>query len=526
MPIESLTALLSASPAFSALPSKTRGRVASLLKEQKLTAGEVLAREGDPGDALFLAVEGSIGLSTQEKDPVAAIPQETVGPGAVTGERALLSGHPRSATMTAQETSVVAILSRADFDLLCLEFPQEMDSLVAWMRRRLHSYQIKKAISDSPLFKNLSEKAKLELKNSFAWSVLHSGETLFRKRDPGDALYLIVSGRIRLFQEDNPAEGDGACFTAPSEQLLAELGPGDTLGEMALLTGEARSATAYAIRDTQLARLDRSSFQQIIAAYPHEILGLFVHQMAERLREQNRGRKPQGRPPVSIAVPVFSPLAKEFAGQLARALSTFGATSYLNRTSISAFSSDQPVAADAAETRLLAWLSEQETQHQHVVYEADAVEDPWTFRCLRQADVLFVAADAKEEPLVIAVRLQSLLHRAEHKIAATLVLFHTDSTAAPTHTKLWLSATKAIRHTRSRWIDRRCLAHRAFPDRTQRRTRAGRRLCLRLSAYRGYPGATRNERPHRLCGRHQHGSDHCRRVRIPLFSRPDAGDHG
>ena len=61
-------------------------------------------------------VEGSIGLSTQESDP--AIPQETVGPGAVTGERALLSGHPRGATMTAQESSIVATLSRADFDPL------------------------------------------------------------------------------------------------------------------------------------------------------------------------------------------------------------------------------------------------------------------------------------------------------------------------------------------------------------------------------------------------------------------------
>jgi predicted acylesterase/phospholipase RssA/CRP-like cAMP-binding protein len=447
MSIDNLIALLGASPGFSAMPSETRRRVASLFKEQNLAAGEVLARQGDPGDTLFLVVEGSIGLSTRENDPAATIRQEVAGPGAVTGERALLSGHPRGATMTAQESSVVATLSRADFDQLCLDFPQDMDRLVAWMRGRLHSYQIKKAISDSPLFKDLSETAKLELKTSFAWSVLRSGETLFRKGDPGDTLYLIVSGRIQLFQEAN----NGACFTAaseplPGEQLLTELGPGDTLGEMALLTGEARSATAYAVRDSQLARLDRASFRRIIAAFPHEILGLFVHQMAERLREQNRGRKPQGRPPVSIAVLVFSPLAQEFADQLAKALSSFGATLHLTRSRMSAFSSDQPIAADAAETRLLAWLSEQETHYNHVVYEADAVEDPWTFRCLRQADVLFAAADAKEEPLVIAARLQSLLQRAERRMVATLVLFHVSSTAAPTGTKLWLSATGANRH--------------------------------------------------------------------------------
>jgi predicted acylesterase/phospholipase RssA/CRP-like cAMP-binding protein len=450
MSIENLTALLATVPCFSVLPSETRGRVASLIKEQKLTAGELLAREGDPGDALFLVVEGSIGIHKQEHDYVSDLQVEKLGPGGVTGDRALLTGHPRAATITALEASVVGVLARADFDLLCREFPQDMDNLVAWMHGRLHSYQIKKAISHSPLFKNLTDNAKSELQKSFRWSVVRAGETLFRLGDPGESLYLILSGRIQLFQQGSAAEAGGGSFTTPSEQflpeqLLTELGQGDTLGEMALLTGEARSATAYAVRDTQLAVLDRSSFERITSAYP-QILGLFVQQLAERLRQQNRGRKPQDRPPVTIAVLLFSPVAKRFAGQLKEALSAFGATLHLNREWFSTLSSDQPLARDAAETRLLTWLSEQETQYHHVVYEAEAVADPWTFRCLRQADVLFAAVDAKGEPAVVAAMLEALLQRAERKIVASLVLFHGDGAVVPTGTKLWLSNTKAKGH--------------------------------------------------------------------------------
>jgi NTE family protein len=450
MSIENLTALLSTAPGFSLLASETRGRVASLVKEQKLTTGELLATKGDPGDALFLVVEGSIGIHKQEHDYVGDLQVEKVGAGGVTGDRALLTDHPRAATITALEASVVGVLARADFDLLCREFPQDMEKVVGWMHGRLHSYQISKAISHSPLFKNLTDNAKLELQISFRWSMARAGETLFRLGDPGESLYLILSGRIQLFQQESAGEAGERGFTAPSEQflpqqLLTELGQGDTLGEMALLTGEARSATAYAIRDTQLAVLDRSSFERITSAYPQEILGSFVQQLAERLREQNRGRKPQGRPPVSIAVLVFSPMAKGFAFQLKKALSAFGPTLHLDGKTLKSLSPD-PLAPDAAETRLLAWLSEQEMHYNHVVYEAEAVADPWTFRCLRQADVLFAAVEAKEDAAAVAAMLEALQERAERKIAASLVLFHGDGTVVPRGTKLWLSNTKAKEH--------------------------------------------------------------------------------
>ena len=59
------------------------------------------------------------------------------------------------------------------------------------------------------------------------------------------------------------------------------------------MTHEPRSATAYALRDTHLAFLHRSSFDRLIAAYSQEMLQSFNRQMAERLRERNRDRRPR-----------------------------------------------------------------------------------------------------------------------------------------------------------------------------------------------------------------------------------------
>jgi predicted acylesterase/phospholipase RssA/CRP-like cAMP-binding protein len=444
--LDDLATILSKVAAFAELSSATRQRIASLLQEQNLAADQVLEREGDPGNALFLVIEGSIAITQRNDDLCGTIHLASRGPGEVAGELELLTGQSRAATMTAEGTTVVAGLSHADFELLCQEFPEEMATVVAWMWGELRSYQIKAAINDSPLFKNLSAEAKSELEHSLEWTILPSGATLFLEGEPGDAMYLILNGRIQLFCRNNDGKDGGEIFDPLRQELLAELGKGDTLGEMALLTREPRSATAFAPRDTHLAFLHRSSFDRLVAAYPQEMLQSFCHQMAERLRERNRDRRPRNRPPVSITVLVCSPIAKGFAADLAKALSAFETTLHLNRASISSFSSDKAVASDAAEIRLLAWLNEQEARYEHVIYEADAMEDRWTLRCLRQADVLLLAVDAEDSPVGIAATFQSLLRQADSKIAPTLVLFHAVHSRLPSNTVEWRSATSATRH--------------------------------------------------------------------------------
>ncbi len=77
---------------------------------------------------------------------------------------------------------------------------------------------------------------------------------LFDRDDPGDAMFFIESGRIRISVQDT----DG------HDTILAEMGPGDFFGEMAMLDGQTRSADATAIEESKLAYLARDDFRGFV----------------------------------------------------------------------------------------------------------------------------------------------------------------------------------------------------------------------------------------------------------------------
>jgi CRP-like cAMP-binding protein len=84
------------------------------------------------------------------------------------------------------------------------------------------------------------------------------GEVIFHAGDPGDALFIIVSGEVKIAL---PSEtGD--------EAIIATLRPGDVFGELALLDGAARSATASALAVTEAVVLPRDRFRELIATEP------------------------------------------------------------------------------------------------------------------------------------------------------------------------------------------------------------------------------------------------------------------
>jgi len=92
---------------------------------------------------------------------------------------------------------------------------------------------------------------------------------IFRQGDPGDRFYVIRSGKVRVFRKD----------TRGLETDLSILGPGESFGEMALLTGEARSANVEAIEETRLMVLSKEQFERILKDSP-DITLTFVKQMS------------------------------------------------------------------------------------------------------------------------------------------------------------------------------------------------------------------------------------------------------
>ena len=132
---------------------------------------------------------------------------------------------------------------------------------------------------------------------------LAAGETLFLAGDPGDAMFALLEGSLKVVVIS--AEG--------SEQLLAILGPGDVVGEMALLDGQRRSASVQALKACRVARIDKRDFDAYGDANP----ALYRHMLAlisKRLRQAND----------VLAARSFLPLPGRVAVALLQLGETFG----------------------------------------------------------------------------------------------------------------------------------------------------------------------------------------------------------
>jgi CRP-like cAMP-binding protein len=104
---------------------------------------------------------------------------------------------------------------------------------------------------------------------------LPAGEVLFREGEPGDQMFVLQSGRVRLTRQG---------YKGP--ELLATVGPGEFFGEMAIINNRCRGATAEVIETAKLLVLDAQTFETMLAKNA-EIAVRMILQLASRLDEAN-----------------------------------------------------------------------------------------------------------------------------------------------------------------------------------------------------------------------------------------------
>jgi len=134
------------------------------------------------------------------------------------------------------------------------------------------------SISELPLFAGLSAGEIQDIESRMRRRDYAPQQLIVREGGPGDAAFLVVTGLVAVRHKD-PASG--------VEFLLAELGPGQMFGEMALITGKPRGASVIATEATTCAVLEREDFERALRMYPEVALAL-ARAMAERLDAANR----------------------------------------------------------------------------------------------------------------------------------------------------------------------------------------------------------------------------------------------
>lgn len=273
------------------------------------------------------------------------------------------------------------------------------------------------------------------------WVELPGGQTLMQQGEPGDAMYLIVSGRLRTYISDEDGQ----------QRMVREVTRGQVVGEMSLYTDEPRSATLVAIRDTVLVRLGKDEFKQLLTISSQVSIAL-TRQIIKRLQTEG-ARSSMDRPVTIGLLPVSAGIDLDgFAASLAEQLRPLGRVAVITASQLDADLGAPGIThrnqSDAAANRSIAVrLDEIEAEHDFVLLLSDDTPTEWTYRCSRHCDELYLLADADAPPLLHPIEDECLVHRPPRTDAAEiLVLLHAAERRAPQGTAAWLARRPVADH--------------------------------------------------------------------------------
>jgi NTE family protein len=233
-------------------------------------------------------------------------------------------------------------------------------------------------LSRVPIFAGLSSALRDELARTTRPVRLGAGQWLFHQGDAADATYVIRTGRLEVVDP-----GAGA--------VIRELGRGDAVGELALITASERSASVRAARTSDLLAIDREPFERLLQTSLELSLGL-NRVLGEQLR-QTRAAAPSTRAlPTTVAVLALDDRVPvtELAAGLGEALGRQLGVSLLAESEMGPLPSPEHAAAVYGPA-----LDRAEATHDMVLLDAGSLVSPgpWAEFCLQQADrILAVSA--------------------------------------------------------------------------------------------------------------------------------------
>jgi len=226
-------------------------------------------------------------------------------------------------------------------------------------------------LAQTPLFSDIDPDLRKQLAAKSRTRHLATGQWLFREHEPGDAMYVVRAGRLEVVDEAAGA-------------VIRELGRGDAVGELALLTDSPRSASVRAMRAADVIVVDRAAFEKLLDTSP--ALSIALNRSLGRQLQATRQRAPAARPrPATVALIALDartslPL---LAARLGAALKAHLSVAVLGGAEV-----QPPVASTEPATKYGPLIDRAEAGHDLVLLVGGAVlqPGPWMTFCLQQAD--------------------------------------------------------------------------------------------------------------------------------------------
>jgi CRP-like cAMP-binding protein len=250
-------------PLLSLLPEREFGSVLEALQVLRVRPDSLILREGDAGRSFYVLARGTLEVLTERSGTPQRLAE--LSDGAIFGEMALLSAAPRAASVRA-----LSDCDLLEFDVAALGgksavLGQLAEALSSFARERL----LANVTHTSPLFRPLDPKQRVDLVRRFVSLEVAPSQPIIREGDPGAGLYVVMRGSAQVTRREAGS--------------IAELGPSEVFGEIALLTHEPATASVSAgAQGASLLFLSRDYFERLLGAVP-ELRSYFERLSEDRL---------------------------------------------------------------------------------------------------------------------------------------------------------------------------------------------------------------------------------------------------
>ena len=250
---------------------------------------------------------------------------------------------------------------------------------------------------------------------------LKAGEALFSQGDEVDAFYIVLSGTMGIFIDQEESQ----------KRLIALINKHETLGELSILAGEARSASVVALRDSQLLRIGRAEFDELIKKHP-SITVPMSRILAERLRESTANRALRLRPKVLTFIAASPSIdIVQIANRLAKTVTAdCGETVHVQESNADNWSNEK--------------LSQLENEFDLIFLCCRLGDEEWMRSCARQSERICLVTEFSEATAnEISRGFLEVQH--DHQMVDLFIL-HDDTNVCPISTQTYLDKIDVNRH--------------------------------------------------------------------------------
>jgi CRP-like cAMP-binding protein len=250
---------ISPQPLFSSITREGLRAMIKVFEVSTVPQGTVVIEEGTGGAEAYIVARGELEVKrTMENGAPLTLARLTGG--ALFGEMALLSRAPRAASVVACRPSILLLGRKDALDAVAEREPEVAIELASHCRRRM----VQNLVRTSPILSAVRAEERPALVERFETRVYEKGEKLISEGSNATGLHLIASGEVAVIRD----EGN-------EPFVLATLGPGDIVGEVALVLRRPSSADVVAVHPTVTLHLATEKFMSLIREHPTILAELY-----------------------------------------------------------------------------------------------------------------------------------------------------------------------------------------------------------------------------------------------------------